>query len=76
MRYVYNGCMYLSPAAVNGAQPEDEKETALEEENVGRPKIMARVTKPSKAKPIPPYSSLFLFSPTNSYANHSYSYII
>ena len=56
--------------AENGGQTEEEKVEAIEEENVGRPKIMARVTKPSKAKPIPPYSALFIFSPSNSCATH------
>jgi len=53
------------------AYDEEEEEEQEEEEEEGEPKVGARpqrITKiKSKIRPIPPYSSFFVFSETNKY---------
>lgn len=58
--------------AEDGEEEEEEEEEGEEEEeeethSTARPRRMSELHIPSKVKPIPPASSLFLFSSTNRY---------
>ena len=49
---------------------EDERETV----STARPRRMSEIKITNKAKPIPPASSLFIFSPTNKYVQCLWHY--
>lgn len=50
-------------------EEEEDEEDEDEAQSSARPRRMSEINVSSRVKPIPPYSSLFVFSPTNRSVN-------